>query len=181
MRRDVGCSEAAYFLVPPLPPLLGLFVRPVLPPLCILQYAPGINRLFSPPLLPLPSLSGAHTPLTYHTEIVRITHGQDKFMLVYASNQPEQFDWAVNDRIDEMVPFALPGREERLRMINLYMKNYLLDPPGRAKVITVDGIEVRKAQKCHACFVLSGGLIVTAVCGVASASVVAVFSPSWRL
>lgn len=64
-------------------------------------------------------------------------------MLVYASNQPEQFDWAVNDRIDEMVPFDLPGREERLRMVNLYMKNYLLDPPGRAKVITVDGIEVR--------------------------------------
>ena len=65
-------------------------------------------------------------------------------MLVYASNQPEQFDWAVNDRIDEMVPFDLPGREERLRMVNLYMKNYLLDPPGRAKVITVDGVEVRR-------------------------------------
>ena len=26
----------------------------------------------------------------------------DKFMLVYASNQPEQFDWAINDRIDEV-------------------------------------------------------------------------------
>lgn len=23
-------------------------------------------------------------------------------MLVYASNQPEQFDWAINDRIDEV-------------------------------------------------------------------------------
>lgn len=64
-------------------------------------------------------------------------------MLVYASNQPEQFDWAINDRIDEMVPFALPGREERLRMINLFMKKYLLETPGRAKIITVDGIEVR--------------------------------------
>jgi len=72
---------------------------------------------------------------------------QDKFMLVYASNQPEQFDWAVNDRIDEMVPFDLPGREERLRMVNLYMKNYLLDPPGRAKVITVEGIEVRSRNQ----------------------------------
>jgi len=28
--------------------------------------------------------------------------------VVYASNQPEQFDWAVNDRIDEMVEFKLP-------------------------------------------------------------------------
>ena len=32
-----------------------------------------------------------------------------KFMVVYASNQPEQFDWAINDRIDEMVEFSLPG------------------------------------------------------------------------
>lgn len=71
-------------------------------------------------------------------------------MLVYASNQPEQFDWAINDRIDEMVPFDLPGREERLRMVNLYMKNYLLEPPGNAKVITVDGIEVRFAIFCLA-------------------------------
>ena len=31
-----------------------------------------------------------------------------KFMLVVASNQPEQFDWAINDRVDEMVCFALP-------------------------------------------------------------------------
>ncbi|CAN0344825.1 unnamed protein product, partial [Ectocarpus sp. 13 AM-2016] len=59
--------------------------------------------------------------------LYRTGESTDKFMLVYASNQPEQFDWAVNDRIDEMVPFDLPGREERLRMVNLYMKNYLLD------------------------------------------------------
>jgi ATPase family AAA domain-containing protein 3A/B len=32
-----------------------------------------------------------------------------KFMLVVASNQPEQFDWAVNDRLDELVEFDLPG------------------------------------------------------------------------
>ena len=64
-------------------------------------------------------------------------------MLVYASNQPEQFDWAINDRIDEMVPFDLPGPAERLRMVNLYMKKYLLEPPGNAKVIRVDGIEVQ--------------------------------------
>ncbi len=30
-------------------------------------------------------------------------------MVVFASNQPEQFDWAINDRIDEMVDFNLPG------------------------------------------------------------------------
>lgn len=30
-------------------------------------------------------------------------------MMVYASNQPSQFDEAVLDRIDEMVEFDLPG------------------------------------------------------------------------
>jgi AAA+ superfamily predicted ATPase len=38
--------------------------------------------------------------------LYRTGEATDKFMLVYASNQPEQFDWAVNDRIDEMVSRA---------------------------------------------------------------------------
>lgn len=49
-------------------------------------------------------------------------------MLVVASNQPEQFDWAVNDRIDEMVEFGLPGLEERKRMILIYFKKFIADP-----------------------------------------------------
>eukprot|EP00605_Chrysophyceae_sp_TOSAG23-4_P000120 GSChrysophyteH1.ASY1.ANO1.131.1 assembled CDS len=40
--------------------------------------------------------------------LYRTGEASDKIMLVYASNQPEQFDWAINDRIDEMVEFALP-------------------------------------------------------------------------
>lgn len=64
--------------------------------------------------------------------LYRTGEATDKFMLVYASNQPEQFDWAVNDRIDEMVPFDLPGEEERLRMIKLYMEKYLLTQSGKA-------------------------------------------------
>jgi ATPase family AAA domain-containing protein 3A/B len=30
-------------------------------------------------------------------------------MLVLASNTPEQLDWAINDRLDEMVQFSIPG------------------------------------------------------------------------
>lgn len=41
-----------------------------------------------------------------------------RFMMVLASNTPEQFDWAVNDRLDEMVEFMLPGLEERERLVN---------------------------------------------------------------
>jgi len=61
-------------------------------------------------------------------------------MMVYASNQPAQFDGAVMDRIDEMVEFDLPGPEERKKMIAMYVEKYLLNPPGRwaKKVTTID-------------------------------------------
>lgn len=41
--------------------------------------------------------------------------------MVLASNTPEQFDWAVNDRLDEMVEFVLPGLEERERLVCSYL------------------------------------------------------------
>lgn len=64
----------------------------------------------------------------------------NEFMMVYASNQPSQFDEAIMDRIDEMVEFDLPNAHERKRMITLYIEKYLLNPPGRwaKKVTTVD-------------------------------------------
>lgn len=64
-----------------------------------------------------------------------------KFMIVYASNQPEQFDWAINDRIDDMVEFRLPSFDERLRMITQYMDSFLLNPPAGSKQITVEGVD----------------------------------------
>lgn len=54
-------------------------------------------------------------------------------MLVLASNQPEQFDWAINDRIDEMVCFALPQREERERLVRMYFDKYVLKPATEGK------------------------------------------------
>ena len=64
----------------------------------------------------------------------------DQFMMVYASNQPSQFDEAVMDRVDEMVEFDLPGPDERRKMISMYIDKYLLHPPkrGAKKVETVD-------------------------------------------
>ncbi len=57
-------------------------------------------------------------------------------MVVYASNQPEQFDEAINDRIDEIAHFELPGLDERLRMLNFYMKKYIIkaEPPRRSVI-----------------------------------------------
>lgn len=73
--------------------------------------------------------------------LYRTGEASKKFMIVYASNQPEQFDWAINDRIDEIVPFQLPTKAERLRMLTNYMDQYLVHPSPGSKVITVTGVD----------------------------------------
>lgn len=60
--------------------------------------------------------------------LYRTGEQSNKFMLVLASNTPEQFDWAVNDRLDEMVEFRLPGLEERERIVRLYFDKFVLQP-----------------------------------------------------
>merc|ERR1712070_334489 len=64
----------------------------------------------------------------------------ENFMMVYASNQPSQFDPAVMDRIDEMVNFDLPGEAERRSMIAMYIDKYLLKPPSYAKTVKTEDI-----------------------------------------
>lgn len=65
---------------------------------------------------------------TLNAFLYRTGEQSGKFMLVLASNTPEQFDWAVNDRLDEMVEFTLPGLEERERLIRLYFDKFVLQP-----------------------------------------------------
>ena len=60
-------------------------------------------------------------------------------MLVLASNTPEQLDWAINDRLDEMVEFALPGKHEVERLVNLYFEKYVL-------IAAVEGGKGRKLK-----------------------------------
>lgn len=57
--------------------------------------------------------------------LYRTGESSHNIMIVYASNQPEQFDWAVNDRIDEIIEFNLPRYDERVRMIKFYLGKYL--------------------------------------------------------
>ena len=71
----------------------------------------------------------------------------DKFMLVLASNTPEQLDWAINDRLDEMVEFPLPGDDERERLVRLYFERYVLQPAmegARGRRITVEECDYGK-------------------------------------
>ena len=73
--------------------------------------------------------------------LYRTGTASDKFMVVYASNQPEQFDWAINDRIDEMVEFDLPGRGERVRMLRQYVDKYLMAAaPGTTAIVVAEDV-----------------------------------------
>ncbi|XP_039329959.2 ATPase family AAA domain-containing protein 3A isoform X1 [Saimiri boliviensis] len=70
---------------------------------------------------------------TLNAFLHRTGQHSSKFMLVLASNQPEQFDWAINDRIDEIVSFDLPRQEERERLVRLYFDKYVLKPATEGK------------------------------------------------
>lgn len=70
---------------------------------------------------------------TLNAFLYRTGEQSQKFMLVLASNTPEQFDWAVNDRLDEMVQFGLPGLEERERLMRLYFDKFVLEPATEGK------------------------------------------------
>ncbi|XP_043188846.1 ATPase family AAA domain-containing protein 3A homolog [Amphibalanus amphitrite] len=71
--------------------------------------------------------------------LYRTGEQSDRLMLVLASNTPEQFDWAINDRLDEMVEFALPGLQERERLARLYFQKFVLEPATQgAKRLKVD-------------------------------------------
>lgn len=44
-----------------------------------------------------------------------------RFMLMMATNRPYEFDEAAADRVDDVVPFSLPGEKERREMLTLYI------------------------------------------------------------
>lgn len=64
------------------------------------------------------------------------------FMVVFASNQPEQLDWAVQDRVDEMVEFHLPGPEQRLAMLQMYFDKYVTNAEGAEGGKATQGLQM---------------------------------------
>jgi len=81
---------------------------------------------------------------TLNAFLYRTGEQTDKFMLVLASNTPEQLDWAINDRLDEMIEFALPGNEERERLVRLYFDKYVLQPAvegGKGRKLKVEDMD----------------------------------------
>jgi AAA+ superfamily predicted ATPase len=59
-----------------------------------------------------------------------------KFMLVFATNRPEDLDQAALDRTDKQVSIPLPGVNERARILNLYLTKYIANDH---RPITING------------------------------------------
>lgn len=81
--------------------------------------------------------------------LYRTGEASRSFQIVFASNQPEQLDWAVMDRTDEAVEFALPGEAERASMMKQYFGEFITGPPvktgmfssGRQITVSGEGVE----------------------------------------
>lgn len=65
--------------------------------------------------------------------LYRTSDQSSRIMLVLASNTPQQFDSAINDRLDKMIEFGLPALEERERLIRLYFDKFVLQPASEGK------------------------------------------------
>lgn len=48
-----------------------------------------------------------------------------RFMIMMATNRPQEFDEAAADRVDDVVSFNLPGAEQREAMLKLYINKLL--------------------------------------------------------
>ncbi|KAG7382028.1 ATPase AAA domaincontaining protein [Phytophthora pseudosyringae] len=76
------------------------------------------------------AMRNALNALLYHTGTQ-----SKKFMLVVATNRPEDLDTAVTDRIDDTLHFDLPEAKERVRLLQMYFNEYvahLAGPPASA-------------------------------------------------
>jgi len=62
----------------------------------------------------------------------------DKFVVVLATNIREILDRAVLDRIDEGFEFGLPSAKERLRMLHMFMDEYVNKPTKKGRLIELD-------------------------------------------
>jgi len=70
-----------------------------------------------------------------------------QFMLVLATNRPNDLDAAALDRIDESVEFGLPALEARESMVQLYFQKYIAQPLSLSLIDSVP-IKQRKALFC---------------------------------
>lgn len=66
------------------------------------------------------------------------THS-NKFMLVLATNRPEELDAAIMDRLDVSMSIGLPALDQRTEMLRLYMEILTSKSSARAEKVAIFG------------------------------------------
>lgn len=72
-----------------------------------------------------------HMRHTINSFLYRTGTPSNKVILVLASNNPDQLDEAVHDRVDEVVGFGLPNKNERRIMLFHYLVKYCTPPSSQ--------------------------------------------------
>lgn len=57
----------------------------------------------------------------------------NKFMIVFATNHKDSLDSAMHRRIDDLIEIPLPGKTERIQILNLYKDTILMDKEQNEK------------------------------------------------
>lgn len=70
--------------------------------------------------------------------LARVITGSKKIMIILASNHPTRLDSAVRDRIDEEIEIPLPGLEERIKMLQLYIDTRLKQPQKDGCILSIN-------------------------------------------
>jgi ATPase family AAA domain-containing protein 3A/B len=65
-----------------------------------------------------------HMRHTINSFLYRTGSPSEKVVLVLATNNPDQLDEAIHDRVDEVVGFNLPNENERRIMLFHYLVKY---------------------------------------------------------
>mmetsp|Transcript_2832 Transcript_2832/g.4836 ORF Transcript_2832/g.4836 Transcript_2832/m.4836 type:complete len:487 (-) Transcript_2832:44-1504(-) len=68
-----------------------------------------------------------------NTFLYRTGTPSDKVVVILATNNPDQIDEAVHDRIDEVVGFKLPNENERRLMLFHYLVKFCQPPQSQAE------------------------------------------------
>ncbi|GJS87468.1 ATPase family AAA domain-containing protein 3C [Tanacetum coccineum] len=68
-------------------------------------------------------------------------------VLVLATNRPADLDSAVTDRIDDVIEFPLPQKDERFKLMKLYLQKYLYDEGDNSKESKWHSLFNKKTQK----------------------------------
>lgn len=67
--------------------------------------------------------------------LARTNASSDKFMLILATNYPNNLDSAVLSRISKKLEIPLPGQAERIRLFERYFKKHIEDTQDNVKLI----------------------------------------------